>query len=41
VRLARVVTLIEPAVLVIMGGVVSMLLLSVYYPMFTLMQKVQ
>ncbi len=41
VRLARVVTLIEPAVLVIMGGVVSMLLLSVYYPMFTLMNKVQ
>ncbi|MBZ5587081.1 MAG: type II secretion system F family protein [Acidobacteriia bacterium] len=41
VQLARVVTLIEPAVLVIMGGVVSMLLLSVYYPMFTLMQKVQ
>jgi len=41
VRLARVVTLIEPAVLVIMGGVVSLLLLSVYYPMFTLMQKVQ
>ncbi len=41
VRLAQLVTLIEPAVLVIMGGVVSMLLLSVYYPMFTLMQKVQ
>jgi len=41
VRLARVVTLIEPAVLVIMGGVVSMLLLSVYYPMFTLMSKAQ
>ena len=40
VRLARVVTLIEPAVLVIMGGVVSTLLLSVYLPMFTLMQKV-
>ena len=41
VRLARLVTLIEPAVLVIMGGVVATLLLSVYYPMFTLMQKVQ
>jgi len=41
VRLARVVTLIETAVLVIMGGVVSMLLLSVYYPMFTLMSKAQ
>ncbi len=41
VRLAQVVSLIEPAVLVIMGGVVATLLLSVYYPMFTLMQKVQ
>jgi type IV pilus assembly protein PilC len=38
VRLARVVSLIEPAVLVAMGGVVSMLLLSVYYPMFTMIQ---
>jgi type IV pilus assembly protein PilC len=41
VKLARVVTLIEPAVLVVMGGVVAGLLLSVYYPMFTMMQKVQ
>jgi type IV pilus assembly protein PilC len=41
VRLARVVTLIEPAVLLLMGGVVAMLVLSVYLPMFTLLQKVQ
>ena len=41
VRLAQVVSLIEPAVLVIMGGVVATLLLSVYYPMFTLMSKAQ
>lgn len=41
VKLARVVTLIEPLVLVVMGGVVATLLLSVYYPMFTMMQKVQ
>ncbi len=38
VRLARVVTLIEPAVLVLMGGVVAALLMSVYLPMFTLLQ---
>jgi type IV pilus assembly protein PilC len=41
VKLARVVSLIEPAVLVLMGGVVASLLLSVYLPMFTLLQKVQ
>jgi type IV pilus assembly protein PilC len=41
VRLARVVTLIEPVVLVVMGGVVAGLLLSVYLPMFTLFQKIQ
>lgn len=38
VRLARVVTLIEPAVLVLMGGVIAGLLMSVYLPMFTLLQ---
>ena len=41
VRLAQVVSLIEPAVLVIMGGVVATMLLAVYYPMFTLMSKAQ
>jgi type IV pilus assembly protein PilC len=41
VRLARVVTLIEPAVLLVMGGVVAFLVLSIYLPMFTLLQKVQ
>jgi len=40
-RLARVVTLIEPAVLILMGGVVAMLLLSIYVPMFTLFTKIQ
>jgi hypothetical protein len=38
-RLARVVTLIEPAVLVLMGGVIAFLLLSVYVPMFSLLQR--
>ncbi len=41
VKLARVVTLIEPAVLLLMGGVVAFLVLSIYLPMFTLLQKVQ
>lgn len=41
VKLGRVVTLIEPAVLVLMGGVIVTLLLSVYLPMFTLLQRVQ
>lgn len=40
-KLARVVTLIEPAVLVLMGGVIVTLLLSVYLPMFTLLQRIQ
>jgi len=41
VRLARIVTLVEPAVLVLMGLIISALLLSVYMPMFTLIQRVQ
>jgi type IV pilus assembly protein PilC len=41
IKLSRVVTLIEPAVLVLMGGVIVTLLLSVYLPMFTLLQRVQ
>ncbi|MGC8916413.1 MAG: type II secretion system F family protein [Thermoanaerobaculum sp.] len=41
VKLGRVVSLIEPAVLVLMGGVIVTLLLSVYLPMFTLLQRVQ
>jgi type IV pilus assembly protein PilC len=41
IRLARVVTLIEPAVLVLMGGVIAALLLSVYMPMFSLLQRGQ
>ena len=34
--LNRVVTLLEPAVLVFMGAVVAGLLLAVYYPLLTL-----
>jgi type IV pilus assembly protein PilC len=41
VKLARVVTLIEPLVLVVMGGIVAALLLSVYYPMFSMISRAQ
>lgn len=40
-RLGRIVTLVEPAVLVLMGLIISSLLLSVYMPMFTLIQRIQ
>lgn len=39
VKMGRVVSLIEPAVLVMMGAVIAGLLLSVYLPMFSLMQQ--
>lgn len=35
------VTLLEPALLVVMGGVVSAMLLAMYYPIFTIIQVVQ
>jgi type IV pilus assembly protein PilC len=41
VKLTRLVTFIEPAILVLMGGIIAALLLSVYYPMFTMMQRIQ
>lgn len=41
VRLARLVSFIEPAVLVLMGGVIATLLMSVYLPLISLMQKAQ
>ena len=41
VRLGRVVSLIEPLVLVMMGGIIATLLMSVYMPMFTMLQKAQ
>ncbi len=39
-RLQRIVTLIEPIILVVMGGVVATLLLSIYLPMFTILSKI-
>ena len=41
VRLGQVVALIEPAVLVLMGGIIATLLMSVYMPMFSMLQKAQ
>jgi type IV pilus assembly protein PilC len=41
VRLSQVVSLIEPAVLVLMGGIIATLLMSVYMPMFSMLQKAQ
>lgn len=39
--LARIVTLIEPAILVFMGAVIAGLLLAVYYPLLTLVSRMQ
>ena len=38
--LARIVSLVEPAILVIMGGVIAGLLLSVYLPLFNLLSQI-
>ncbi len=39
--LARVISFVEPAILVIMGGVIMTILLSVYLPIFRLMSQVK
>lgn len=41
VLLARVISFVEPAILVIMGGVIVTILLSVYLPMFRLMSAIK
>lgn len=41
VLLARVITFVEPAILVIMGGVIVTILLSVYLPIFRLMSSIK
>jgi type IV pilus assembly protein PilC len=38
--LARMVTLFEPAILVVMGLIVAGLLLAVYYPLLTLVTQI-
>jgi len=40
-QLQRIVTLIEPIILVVMGGVVATLLLSIYLPMFTILSNIR
>ncbi len=39
--LGRIVTLIEPIILVVMGGVIATLLLSIYLPMFTILSNIK
>ncbi len=41
VRLSQIVSLIEPLVLVLMGGIIAGLLMSVYLPMFSMLQRAQ
>ena len=41
VRLARVISFVEPTILVLMGGVIVTILLSVYLPMFRLMSAIK
>ena len=41
VRLARVITLVEPAILVMMGGIIITILLSVYLPIFKIMSQIR
>ena len=40
-QLQRIVTLIEPIILVVMGGVIATLLLSIYLPMFTILSNIK
>ncbi len=40
-QLGRIVSLIEPIILVVMGGVVATLLLSIYLPMFTILSNIK
>ena len=41
VRLARVISFVEPAILVGMGGVIVTILLSVYLPIFRIMSQIK
>jgi len=41
VRLARVISLVEPVILVGMGGVIATILLSVYLPIFRIMSQIK
>jgi len=41
VRLARVISFVEPAILVLMGMVIVTILLSVYLPIFSIMSQIR
>lgn len=41
VLLARVITLVEPAILVMMGGIIITILMSVYLPIFKIMSQIK
>jgi type IV pilus assembly protein PilC len=40
-RLQTIINLIEPVILIVMGGVIAMILLSVYLPMFTILSNIK
>jgi type IV pilus assembly protein PilC len=40
-RLSRVISFVEPAILVVMGGVIATILLSVYLPIFTIISNLK
>jgi len=40
-RMARLLTLIEPLLLLVVGGLVAVLLISVYLPIFSALSRIQ
>lgn len=39
--LQRLISLIEPVILIVMGGVIATILLSIYLPMFTILSNIR
>jgi len=39
--LQRLINLIEPVILIVMGGVIATILLSIYLPMFTILSNIR
>jgi len=40
-KLQTIINLIEPVILIVMGGVIATILLSVYLPMFTILSNIR
>jgi len=40
-QLQTIINLIEPVILIVMGGVIATILLSVYLPMFTILSNIK